>query len=483
MKPLILSIVFIVACSSLSVAQCFLPLSNGASNSPSDWADMVTRKPIVNDPAVKSVLTIDSGRGDKINLDFYSVTFRKDSTKALATVFREIRQHFSSFAHRGATTSEDAMETYFKPYQASAAPDDAVRQRNKALWDSNDPRGAVMSFTLATYTPALALKNTLRGFRIVLEQGDVVATCATDTDFVFSTVNTINGGYHPVSGNRGFGIKDNGNGTWTFYSKGADRETRVSSLLKGFDSYFGNTQLKRGARNPPIEGSMTSPNDDAVFQAGDLFWREFFPNLMEYLDQQGMKVEASSFIRNSNRYSYPLPPPPPIAYFVPGMVPPIAQTKDMDCWAVSTAILVSWHEKRFVPTRELVARLSSDLQVIYNTDVGLFPEDEIPLESQVHLRHEPPQNYSVDGWLRLLKEFGPLWVAEAFPLGHKKWGVHERIVYGISGDGTADGTILEIIDPDGGRVYGKTINQFKKEMEEVAKADQDFDLRPLVHHF
>lgn len=482
MKPLILSIVLIVACSSLSVAQCFLPLSNGASNIPSDWADMVTRKPIVNDAAVKSVLTIDSGRGDKINLDFYSVTFSKNSSKTLATVFREIRQHFSSFAHPGATTSENAMETYFKPYQASAAQDDAVRRRNKDLWDSPDPKGAVMSFTLASYTPALALKNTLRGFRIVQEQGDVVVTCATDTDFVFSTVNTINGGYHPVSGNRGFGIKDNGNGTWTFYSKGADRETRVLPI-SGLDSYFGNTQLKRGARNPPIEGSVLQPNQDAVFQAGHLFWLEFFPNLMEYLDREGMKVEGNSFIRNSNRYSYPLPPPPPIAYFVPGMVPPIAQTKDMDCWAVSTAILVSWREKRFVSTRELVARLSSDLQVIYHTDVGLSPEDEIPLESQVHLRHEPPQNYSVTGWLSLLKAFGPLWVAEAFPLGPKKWGVHARIIYGISGDGTPDGTILEIIDPDLGRVYGKTVNQFKIEMENVARADQAFDIRPLVHHF
>ena len=32
-----------------------------------------------------------------------------------------------------------------------------------------------------------------------------------------------------MSGNRGFGLRDNGNGTWTFYTKGADRETKADS--------------------------------------------------------------------------------------------------------------------------------------------------------------------------------------------------------------------------------------------------------------
>src|SRR5262245_12160105 len=37
--------------------------------------------------------------------------------------------------------------------------------------------------------------------------------------------NSSKGCKHPVSGNRGFGIKDNGDDTWTFYSKAVDRET------------------------------------------------------------------------------------------------------------------------------------------------------------------------------------------------------------------------------------------------------------------
>jgi hypothetical protein len=283
----------VVTCSGLAVAQqCFAPLSNPLSNNKADWKDLVERVPDVSAAEVTRLQTIASGTGDKINLDFYSITVRKHPTKSLSVVFREIRQHFGSFAYNGASGVEGASENFFRPYQYS---DSSLRMRNKALWESETPKGAVMSFILASYAPALARTSTLRGIRPVLEQGDVVVTCANATDFIFSTVRTVNGGYHPVSGHRGFGIRDNGDGTWTFYSKGADRET----------DYLPNNGLKRGARNPPIEGSMFNPNQDAVFQAGHLFWLEFFANVIDYLNPAGMTL-TSPFVKNSKRYTYPL---------------------------------------------------------------------------------------------------------------------------------------------------------------------------------
>jgi hypothetical protein len=176
------------------------------------------------------------------------------------------------------------------------------------------------------------------------------------------------------------------------------------------------------------------------------------------------------------------PVPSPVHYTVPGTVPVIAQTKHMDCWAVTTAILVSWKENRLVPTKDLVARLSGDLGVIYDTDAGLFQADQGKLITQVHLRQEAPQNYSVPGWLSLLKNNGALWVTTAFPLPGKKWGLHARVVSAINGDGTPDGTTLHIIDPDGGKVSDQTVSAFTKEMENVAKADEATDIRPLVIH-
>lgn len=104
--------------------------------------------------------------------------------------------------------------------------------------------------------------------------------------------------------------------------------------------------------------------------------------------------------------------------------------------------------------------------------------DQPDLLKKAGLREEAAQNYSVDGWLSLLKRFGPLWVTAAFPLPNDKWGVHARVVSAIKRDGAPDGTTLHIIDPDGGRESDKTIAVFAKEMENIAKADHAIDIRP-----
>ncbi|WP_258389042.1 papain-like cysteine protease family protein [Paenibacillus spongiae] len=58
-------------------------------------------------------------------------------------------------------------------------------------------------------------------------------------------------------------------------------------------------------------------------------------------------------------------------------------------------------------------------------------------------------NYSVDGIEYLLKLYDPLWATtDEDPTAN--FSIHARIISGISGDGTPDGTLLRIIDPAGG---------------------------------
>ncbi len=297
-----------LTCTVLAHAQCFAPLTDPKSNKTSDWNQLVQFAPEVHEDGVVRVQAIKDGMGP-INLDFYAITFRKPAAKTVGDVFLDIRKHFSSFAHREASAYEGESGQYFLPYRGSSSDDDPLHVRNKALWESKDPKGAVMSFVLAYHTPALAFAATLKGMKIVLEQGDVVATCTSPSDsptqFIFSTVFTAMDEYHPVNGNRGFGLRDNNDGTLTFYSMGADRETKVGTAYghgAAIDRpYFGNEQLKAGAMSPAIDAGP-----DAVFQAGDKFWRDFFFNLGEYLDHQGMTGNPSSFVRNTNRYHYPL---------------------------------------------------------------------------------------------------------------------------------------------------------------------------------
>jgi hypothetical protein len=286
-----------------AAAQCFDPLSkaNSMSNHKSDWDKLEKFSPEVQEEGVVRVLSIKEGIGP-INRDFYSITFRKHSTKSLSAVFLEIRQHFNFFAHRQGTSLQDESSTYFLPYRGSAARDDRLSVRNKELWEAENPKRAVMSFVLDNHTPALAFAATWKGMKIVLEQGDVVVTCAEASDavtqFIFTTVYTEKDQYHPVSGNRGFGVRDNGDGTWTFYTMGVDRETALGT--SGTIPYWGNVALKLGFPDRGIP-----PGPDAVFYAGDKFWRDFFSNLTEYLDKSGMTVDPASFVRNSKRYPYP----------------------------------------------------------------------------------------------------------------------------------------------------------------------------------
>jgi len=85
----------------------------------------------------------------------------------------------------------------------------------------------------------------------------------------------------------------------------------------------------------------------------------------------------------------------------------------MDCRATASAILASWKELQLVPTDKFVSRLNQKLRILYDTDAGLPAADQPELMTQTGMRQEAPQNYTVNGWLSLLKSFGPLMVTTA----------------------------------------------------------------------
>jgi hypothetical protein len=295
MARLTLVTLFLLMWNISAGAQCFAPLEDSSSTKTSDWKDLVKFTQSVQETGVIRSQPIASGYGDKINLDYYSITFRKHPTRSLSEVFRDIRRHFNSFAHEGETVFEEPAEFSVVPYRGTSSRDDQLATRNNSLWGSANPQHAVMSFILSSYTPAIArVSATARGITVVKKKASVVTTCATSTDFIFSTVKTEKDGYHPVNGNRGFGIKDNKDGTWTFYTMGADREGMMDLGVE----YVGNHVLHLGL----VEGIPKGP--DAVFQAGHIFWVHFFTNLMGYLDRVGMTVNYASFVKNSHRYPY-----------------------------------------------------------------------------------------------------------------------------------------------------------------------------------
>ena len=246
-----------------SNAGCVNPLNDPQSKDTSKWAELSSFKASNKlNSDIKEVLSIDKGTGDVINLDYYAITIDAIPGKTIHQFFREFRKSLPRdlFAH--------TKHYSLKPYSS----------KNVDVWNADNPKGAVMTFVLAGYTPKIPA--TLRSTRLELENGDVVLSCYSDLSFVFSTIKTEKNGHHPVAGNRGFGVKDNGDGSWTIYTKAADR----------LNDYFGNTIATL------MEGK------GSVFKMGHEVWIELLNNL----HQKFAKYNPRNKVINSKRYEYPL---------------------------------------------------------------------------------------------------------------------------------------------------------------------------------
>lgn len=99
------------------------------------------------------------------------------------------------------------------------------------------------------------------------------------------------------------------------------------------------------------------------------------------------------------------------------------------------------------------------------------------------MKAEVPQNYTPVGYESLLKSHGPIWVAADLGSAGKPRG-HVRVLRGITGDGTFDGSTAWVLDPDRGRDYQITVKEFATQMEKIARDELDAGgvLFPQVIH-
>lgn len=88
----------------------------------------------------------------------------------------------------------------------------------------------------------------LSGIPVNIEDGDVVCSYYNEETgintellgyrWIFSTVYGRESGYHPVSGNRQFGLYPDVNGCWVFYTSGVDRQTTWFHSIFGGEFAF-----------------------------------------------------------------------------------------------------------------------------------------------------------------------------------------------------------------------------------------------------
>ena len=108
-------------------------------------------------------------------------------------------------------------------------------------------------------------------------------------------------------------------------------------------------------------------------------------------------------------------------------------------------------------------------RAMFDANKGLQAADHEAFAEACGMKGEPPMCYTVSGLRGLIELYGPLIVIADEAPGDL-WAIHARVVRGIYGDGTVDGTFLRINDPAGGRQYTESFRAFSRKFEEVADA-------------
>ncbi len=147
------------------------------------------------------------------------------------------------------------------------------------------------------------------------------------------------------------------------------------------------------------------------------------------------------------------------------VVTPIAQPSEMSCWATAATMLVDWKTGVQASISEVVGRAGSDFVAIYQASFddpaqGIDAVHEKAFYDVLHLSYIQGENPTIQAWADLLRTHGPLSVTvDARP---PKSLIHALVVTGLSGDGTADGTMMTYIDPSGGVRRDTTFAEFLK---------------------
>ncbi len=163
----------------------------------------------------------------------------------------------------------------------------------------------------------------------------------------------------------------------------------------------------------------------------------------------------------------------------------IPQQTGVSCWAAGAAMVVGWRDRISLPPYHIAGDIGYWKQY-YDKNGGL-PPDDTKMFAAWGLVPESPQTYTLAGFKSLLEQYGPLWVAAAVP------GPHIRVVTGISGDGSPDGTTLYINDPwepgmkafresNKGGQYTETYREFVAKQSELAASEMHVKAPIYVAH-
>jgi len=153
----------------------------------------------------------------------------------------------------------------------------------------------------------------------------------------------------------------------------------------------------------------------------------------------------------------------------------------MTCWATVTTMMMDWRDNQSMPIDAALGKIGPTWLAKFTANRGLMSSEKGQFLAAAGLQAEPPMSYSVEGWLQMLRTYGPLWVTtDEDPTA--AFAIHARIIAAIEGDGTPDGTSFRIVDPATATEYSETVSAFMQKFESEAM-DPNQPLRIQVVHW
>ncbi len=183
---------------------------------------------------------INQAIGRERNVDYYSLDIESlPSGLSKEDFFESFRVYLNHFIGAGTDFKEFSIE-------------------DQQVWLSSNPIGAVMQFDGSPISfENDFIEDWISDDLTVIVTDYNVAT--THSYWIFSTATTLKNGGHAVSGSRQFGISQNENGGYTFWTRGTDRAHNA------FDA-------------------LISP---VVFGSGEQIWTELFKNVNTFINENG----------------------------------------------------------------------------------------------------------------------------------------------------------------------------------------------------
>lgn len=162
---------------------------------------------------------------------------------------------------------------------------------------------------------------------------------------------------------------------------------------------------------------------------------------------------------------------------MPNTVELIAQDKSNACWLASSSMMESWKTgtpHSLADTLKVLDVSGTSFSNIYNNDQGLsFANDNI-ITQTLGLTQLPPASYTIE-YLTSILNSSPIMAVIMYSSSSNI--AHMIVITDISGDGTPEGTTLQINDPlplNAGKTYSIAFNDFLSKFEQVVAYENNW---------